>query len=208
MHTTLSSHESTLLNRLAYQGLRRAAEALGAFSGEMLTVSDARAVVQPFQEIPYLHGNPEEVLVGVHFCITGDINGYLLAIFRELDVQILVETLCGTRPSSLYDLDELSLSALGEAGNILVSSFISEFEPLCGLNSMPSPPAVAVEMSCAIIASAIMPVLEDDGNILMVEAAIHAVEADAADAATCSVLFLPTAESWARLRQAISEQES
>ena len=207
MQTILTEHESILLNRLAYQGLRRAAEALSAFSGETLTVSDARAMVQPFQEIPYLHGNPEEVLVGVHFCITGDIDGYLLAIFREIDAQLLVETLLGTRPDTLDDLDEMALSALGEAGNILVSSFISEFEPLCGLNSMPSPPAVAVEMSCAIIASAILPVLEDDGNILLVEAAIHAVEGQAAEAATCSVLFLPTAASWARLRRAFREQE-
>lgn len=202
MTHTVKSDEYALLNELATRGLHRAAEALGSFSGEALTVSDAHVAIVPFFEAPNLHGDPENVIVGVHFGITGDITGYLLAIFRLIDAQILIEALIGTRPASLADLDEFTLSALGEAGNILVSSFLSAFEPLCGLNAMPSPPAVAVEMCGAIIAAAIMPVLEQDGNVLLVEASIHAVDSTVTEAASCSVLFLPSPESWLQLKKA------
>lgn len=201
MAQTTVTYDFTLLNQLAKQGLQHAADSLSAFSGAALTVSEAAASIRPFAEAPTLHGDPETLIAGVHFGITGDIHGYLLAIFREIDAQILLEALMGERPTSLFALDEMALSALGEAGNILVSSFLSEFEPICGISAEPSPPMVAVEMSGAIIASAIMPVVEQDGDVLLVKASI--LPADSlVEAASCEVLFLPAPDSWPTLNRA------
>jgi len=75
-----------------------AAQALGGFSGNTLTVDQATVVVAPPEEIPSLLGDPEEIVVGVHFCISGDLDGYLLAYFNAADALLLVESLLGRSP--------------------------------------------------------------------------------------------------------------
>lgn len=200
MDSSVPSQEITVLREIALRGSERAAESLGMFSGNTLTVGNLAVQVMPVEQIPRLLDDPEEVIVGVNFSIEGSISGYLLAYFKQHDANLLLESLIGAQPTSLSDLGELECSALGEAGNIIVSSFLSCLESLCGLTVLPSPPAVAVEMYGAILTSAVLPVAEDGSDILLIEADITPV-GDVEHAASCRIMFLPTADSWKILRQ-------
>ena len=156
------------------------------------------------EEMPYLVGDPAEIVVGVDFSITGAIGGYLLAFFSEDDASLLIDALLGIPGGAITELDEMALSALGEAGNIIVSSFLSSLEDLCALDVMPSPPAVAVEMAGAILTSAVLPLVEEGGQVMLVEAEIVPVGEATRQSAACRILFLPTTTSWPILHQAFN----
>ncbi|MHB9130778.1 MAG: chemotaxis protein CheC [Armatimonadota bacterium] len=205
MDTTITSTELEALREVALQGSQRAAESLGLFSGEILTVKNARASICQLEDVSHLESRLDEVVVGVHFEITGDINGYLLAFFHESDALFLTTSLMGECPPGIQEFDEMALSAIGEAGNIVVASFLAALEPLCGLDAMPSPPAVAIEMCGAILTTAILPVIECGGQILLLLADIVPTDTPAEQAASCHILFLPTPDSWVLLRNALQQ---
>jgi len=201
-HTGVSDSQMAALREIALQGSIRAAESFGRFSSNVLTVSGAEARVIPVEEIPFIQGNPEEVVAGVHFSIGGDLSGYLLTFFRWYDASLLLESLMGQRPQGIDELDEVEISALGESGNIIASSFLCALEALCGLVALPSPPDVAIDMCGAILASAALPVVEAGGIVLFIEAEIRPTGERQSRAASCRLLFLPAPEAWSRMHQA------
>jgi chemotaxis protein CheC len=195
-----------ILQHIAQHGSASAAEALGMFSGNTLTVEQASVRMAALEEVPCLHGDPTEVVVGVNLAMTGDLDGFLLAFFHRRDAMLLITQLMGSAPPEITDLSEMELSALGEAGNIIASAFLSTLEKLLGLVVLPSPPAVAIEMCGAITESVVLPVLEAGGQLLLIEAEIIPTDAGVIEAASCRVLFLPTPDSWPRLQQALTPE--
>lgn len=214
METFNTISEMDALREIALQGSQRAAEALGQFSGNTLTVSKADARITQIEEIPQLEADPQEIIVGIDFSITRelpgytgqnpaeDLTGYLLAFFRLNDAALLLQALLGSTVTNLDELGELELSALGEAGNIIVSSFLASLETLCDTVVVPSPPAVAVDMCAAILTSAVMPVVEAGGDVLLLETEIIPVGDINQQVASCRVFFLPTPQLWTCLHQA------
>lgn len=207
MESAMFAQELMIMRKIALNGSQRAAAALGQFSGDALTVTDATVSVTTVDAIPYRYGDPEEAVVGVFFIISGDIDGYLLAFFWLHDAATLVSGLLGAAPETLLEFGEMELSVLGEAGNLIVSSYLISIESLCGFDVIPSPPTVAVEMYGAMLTSAVLPVAETSGDVLLIEAEIQPSNANSRVAA-CRVLLLPTPDSWARLRHAFREDQS
>jgi chemotaxis protein CheC len=195
-HTALES-----LRIIARHGSLRAAEALGAFSGNALTAGDAEARLVALPDVPMLGGDPEQTIVGIHIGLDGDLEGSVLASFSLADAATLLTALGLEVPDGEYD--DLGRSALGEAGNIIVSAFLGTLDPLCGLTVLPTPPQVVVEMRGAILTSAVLPVVDAGGDVLLINAAILPVMTDAAPAAACEIIFLPTPDSWAKLSHAL-----
>lgn len=195
-----------LLRDTAWQGSRCAAAALGSFSGTTLTASNVIASIHTVEEFTALHGDPEGLVAGIHFTLEGDLQGSILAFFQLSDAMMLIEALTGNMPTSLIDLDEMELSALAESGNIVVSSFLSAHESLCGLAVLPSPPTVCIEMCGAVLTSAVLPLVEDGNGILVLEAEITPSDSTIFHSAACRLILLPTQESWGRLQQALVKQ--
>lgn len=197
-----------VLERVALEGALRAADAFGRFSRNALKVTSAQAAFVDIENIPGLQNDPEEVVIGVYFSISGGATGYLLTFFSLEDAAMLVEAMLDTPIKTLEDLDEMEMSLVGEAGNIIVSSFLAALEEVCSLLVLPSPPAVAVDMRSAILTSAVLPMLEEGGRLLLMQARIEPTEEKASRAASCRVLFLPDSDSWQVIEQAFDPKET
>jgi chemotaxis protein CheC len=190
-----------MLTTIARHGSARAATALGAFSGDVLTTGVAAARVLALPDIPMLGGDPEATVVGIHIGMDGDLAGSVLATFTMADARMLLAALMLEPDGDAFD--ELALSALSEAGNIIVSAFLAALEPLCGLVVVPTPPMVVVEMRGAILVSAVLPVVDAGGEVLLIDAEIVPA-GDAATMAACEIVFLPTPDAWNALSRALT----
>ena len=66
-------------------------------------------------------------------------------------------------------LDELSISTMGEMGNVMGAYFLSALGDTTGVSLMPSPPTVMMDMAGAVIDAAVADIMADSDDILVVE---------------------------------------
>jgi chemotaxis protein CheC len=89
----------------------------------------------------------------------------------------------------------MALSALGEVGNILGSSYVGAMGQMAGLDLEPQPPVALADMLGAIVASALASTAMDTDLALLLDSEMLV------EGAECSfgVLFVPTADGVGRL---------
>jgi len=138
------------LRELANIGSGNAATALSSLLGRTIDVSVPSAVALPLADAVDAVGAPDAEVTGVVLPVGGDLEAMVLLLFPPADADELCGLL-GVEPGS-----EVGLSALGEIGNILGSSYIGALASMVGLVLEPSPPAIATDMLGAIVASVIV----------------------------------------------------
>lgn len=166
----IGEHPLDLLERIGNIGALKATASLSALAGNPVENSFTRVRIVPIEQVPNLLGDPECVVAGVMFEIRGDITGSFIILFSLQDATRLVKTLTGVHCEPENDFDEMGMSAICEAGNILASSYLGALEQLAGLNVVPSPPAAAVDMVGGVLTSAVLPMHEAGSEILFIEA--------------------------------------
>ena len=101
-------------------------------------------------------GDAEELVNAVAVSVFGDLDGLAMILLAEEAAGTLVRML-GVEPGT-----EIADSALGEIGNILVSSYIGALATMTGLDLEPRPPELLIDMLGAVLASALLNAGEDD----------------------------------------------
>ncbi len=195
-----SEEEKSAFKEVATYCSLKCAEALGMFSGNALTVKTINLHSVGMDDLVTLIDDPEETVVGVSLGFEGGIEGTVLSYFTLEHAASLVEALMGERPKSVEEFDEMAFSALGEAGNIIVSAFLNALSSYTNMEIMPTPPFVAIEMSYAVITGVALPLISDGGEILSLEADILPVVENQLNSISCRVFLIPTSESWGILR--------
>jgi len=110
-----------------------------------LVVPDARML--PFAEAAEFIGGLEQTVVGIFIIISGDVSGYMAFILPVDSALILARHLTGDESG---ELNEMSLSALEELGNIMITSYLNALAKMTNLILAPSVPAIAVDMAGAV----------------------------------------------------------
>jgi chemotaxis protein CheC len=195
-----TDEEKAAFQKIATDCSLKCAEALGMFSGNALTVKTVNLRPVGMDDLMTLIDDPEETVVGVSLGFEGGIEGTVLSYFPLDHAATLIESLMGERPNNVEDFDEMAFSALGEAGNILVSAFLNALSIHTDMEIMPTPPFVAIEMSYAVITGVALPLIADGGEILSLEADILPVDENQQNCISCRVFLIPTTESWEILR--------
>ncbi len=108
-------------------------------------------------------GGPEAVAVGVYMPVTGDAPGHVAFLLPERSACNLIDQLLGRTLGETTQLGEIECSAMMEVGNILASSYLVAICEMTGLNLYSSPPALAVDMTAAIL-SAIAAAFESEDD--------------------------------------------
>lgn len=139
--------ELDALRELANIGSGTAGTALSSMLGRPVDISVPRALALPLADAVDAAGDAEMPATGVVIPLQGDLAGTVLLLFDEADAATLCGLL-GVDPDS-----DVGLSALGEIGNILGTSYIQALGQMTGLNLEPTPPQVATDMLGAIVAT-------------------------------------------------------
>ena len=133
------------LRELANIGSGTAGTALSMMLGRSVDISVPNALVLPLAEAVEATGPAESEVTGIVLGVTGDLAATVLLLVPSEDA----ETMCGML--GLEPGDEYALSALGEIGNVVGTSYINALAAMTGMAMEPTPPATATDMLGAIV---------------------------------------------------------
>jgi chemotaxis protein CheC len=166
------------LRELANIGSGTASTALSGMLGRSVDISVPKAQALPFAEAVEAAGPAEQDITGIVLGIVGDMNGTVLLLVPPADADALCRML-GVEPD-----DEFALSALGEIGNIVGTSYINALASMTGMDIEPTPPATATDMLGALVASVLASQAHSGDVALMLDSNLVVEGED------CSVSFL------------------
>jgi chemotaxis protein CheC len=166
------------LRELANIGSGTASTALSGLLGRPVDISVPKAEALPFAEAVEYAGDAESEITGIVLGITGEMNGTVLLLVPPADADKLCRML-GVEPD-----DEFALSALGEIGNIVGTSYINALAGMTGMEIEPTPPATATDMLGAIVASVLAGSAMNGDVALMLDSNLVVEGED------CSISFL------------------
>ncbi len=149
--STLKERELDALREVANIGAGHAATALSQMVGGTIMISVPRINIQRLEEVAPLVADPDEPVAAVLLHILGDLSGRTLLVFPK-EAALQLSEMMLHRPAK--DLGELEQSAIKEAGNILSSAYMNALSEFMGMLLLPSPPALAIDMSAAVLTTA------------------------------------------------------
>jgi chemotaxis protein CheC len=150
---SLKALQLDALREVANIGAGHAATALSQMIGGTIMISVPRINIQRLDEVAPLVADPDEPVAAVLLHILGDLSGRTLLVFPKSAAVELAEMML-RRPNTTGELGELEQSAIKEAGNILSSAYMNALSEFMGMLLLPSPPALAIDMSAAVLTTA------------------------------------------------------
>ena len=145
MSTQYTDLQLDALRELANIGSGTASTALSGMLGRSVDISVPTAQALPFAEAVEAAGPPEQDITGIVLGIIGDMSGTVLLLVPPADADAMCRML-GVEPD-----DEFALSALGEIGNIVGTSYINALAEMTGMSLEPTPPGAATDMLGAMV---------------------------------------------------------
>jgi chemotaxis protein CheC len=166
------------LRELANIGSGTASTALSGMLGRSVDISVPTARALPFADAVDAAGDAEAEMTGIVLGIVGDMTGTVLLLVPPADADAMCRML-GVEPD-----DEFALSALGEIGNIVGTSYINALAAMTGMQIEPTPPAAGTDMLAAIVETVLAGAAQTGDVALMLDSNLKVEGED------CSISFL------------------
>ena len=166
------------LKEISNIGMGHAATALSQMIGQRITLRVPQVSVTEIKAVPDQLGGAETLMVGITLQILGDARGSIMLLFPQESAHRLLCCLLNREERGLV-MNELTVSALKEVGNILASAYLSAIGNLLHKTLIPSVPMLAYDMAGAV-ADYVLIDLSQGGNLaLMIETDFSAGADDA-----------------------------
>jgi chemotaxis protein CheC len=166
------------LRELANIGSGTASTALSGMLGRSVDISVPKAQALPIAEAVEAAGPAEQEITGIVLGIVGEMTGTVLLLVPPADADAMCRML-GVEPD-----DEFALSALGEIGNIVGTSYINALAGMTGMDIEPTPPGTTTDMLGALVASVLAGAAATGDVALMLDSNLVVEGED------CSISFL------------------
>jgi chemotaxis protein CheC len=142
------------------KGVGNAVAGLSQMLGQEIKIASINLTKVLVKDIPELFGGAQAMKVGVYLAICGHSNGHMVAIYEPQNAFDLIDLLLGQPAGTTKELHDMEQSVLGEVGNIMGSFFLNHLANSTGMDLQPSPPAVLMDMTGAILEVATVSALE------------------------------------------------
>jgi chemotaxis protein CheC len=166
------------LRELANIGSGTASTALSSMLGRSVDISVPQARALPIAEAVEAAGPVEQEITGIVLGIVGDMQGTVLLLVPPADADAMCRML-GVEPD-----DEFALSALGEIGNIVGTSYINALAGMTGMDIEPTPPGTTTDMLGALVSTVLAGAAMSGDVALMLDSNLVVEGED------CSISFL------------------
>jgi len=162
------------LKELANIGIGNAVTSLSQLLGEeKINMVIPVATLVPLQDAPESLGEEEIPVAGVYIKAAGDVD---LTVLFVLSLDSAANLITNLIPGTKGGLDQMGISVLIEVGNILTGSYLNAVSLMTGLNLLPSPPQIAVDMSGAIISTVMAENQLIDDEVVLLRTTIRTME--------------------------------
>jgi chemotaxis protein CheC len=205
---SLSRSQLDLLQEPVNRALARSAETLSEMAGITIEFKSSTIDIVPLAEVSAAVGQPGEPAIGIYVGMEGDGFGYLLLLMDEPMAIELAALMLGEEPSTVHLEDELSVSALAEAGNVACSSFMNEIGDTTGLELLAMPPIVVGDMRGAIMDIAIADIAQvgDEALLITTQLGTESALAGSGDLVNVRLLVIPTPDTLTALLNRLSSK--
>ncbi len=169
----ISDFQLDVLQEVCNIGLGNAATALADILHKKIEIAVPKACFVDFEEVFNMVGGLEEVVACVSLDLEGDVPGTVLFIFNEYSVYRLLDMLFEQEAGTARELDELSMSAVMEIGNVLTGSFVNAIGNMTGLVLQTTVPMFAFDMMGAILSTSLVASGHWEDRVLVIETLFH-----------------------------------
>ena len=152
--------------------IERSATALTKFMGEPVSIKALGLRQWPLHRLPRALGHPSARVVGIYLGLLGDLDGHVMLLLRPRTAQHVVARLLGA-PQRATTEDPLVSSALGEVGNVAVSSFLSVIADMGRFSVRPTPPVVVHDLAGAVLDGIVGDILDHDDLVIAIEVVLE-----------------------------------
>lgn len=163
---SLSREALDALREVANIGAGHAATALSQITGQRIMISVPQIQIVPLESVPNHVAAGEEPVAAVAIRIAGDLSGVTLLVFPQPIALRVAGLMMGRPVTTLAAIEE---SALKEAGNILSAAYLNALAEFLQMRILNSPPALAVDMSDAVLSSTYLEASEGAEYVFCVE---------------------------------------
>ncbi|MBT4511412.1 MAG: CheY-P-specific phosphatase CheC [Chloroflexi bacterium] len=175
---------------LVGQGTHNAVLGLSEMVGVKIRVTALDLKEIPVRNAADLVGGAENEVVVIYLGIVGGATGHIMLVYPINVAFGLVDMLMGEEIGTTQELGEMEASALQEMGNITGSFFLNSVADNTGMQLMPTPPTVMIDMAGAIIDAALAEIMVERDELFAMETVFSTDIRDI----TGTLLVLPTAE--------------
>lgn len=161
-----------------------------------------------FDEVMEMVGGAEKIIVGILFQILGEAPGMVYLLFSMEEAETLVQEMTNNSDFTLFpegEQDELAISALQEAGNMIAGSYLSALSDFTNINMQPSVPHFSVDMAGAILTVGLLQVSEVYDYAIIINTKMNDTEKEQ-KGINGQLLLLPSPESFNKIFQALGIQ--
>jgi chemotaxis protein CheC len=151
------------LREMSNIGSGNAATALASMLGQSVDLHVPTALALELADAVDAVGSAEDTVSAVIIGVFGDLDATVLLLFEPESA----DTLCGLL--GVQGDPEMELSALGEIGNILGSSYVQAMGTMTSLHMEPHPPVAMADMLGAIVASVLAVTAADTDLALLLD---------------------------------------
>jgi chemotaxis protein CheC len=150
-YSDLDEEKRDMLKELGNIGTGNAITSLSQMIDQPLEMEIPKVCIVPFQKVPDMLGGAETIQVGILLEVSGDLSGTFMFLLNEEFAKTIIEKLVDAKVEDIFELDELSKSAISEIGNIMCCSYINALSLLLHVDIHVSLPAVCCDMAGAIL---------------------------------------------------------
>lgn len=154
----LTNVDLDILKEIGNIGAGNAATALSTMLNKPIDMKVPEVKVVNLKEADSIIGNAESIVVGVYVEFYGDIQGTILFIIEGETLNKMLSMLLQEPVTIETDkLNEVEISALTEAVNIMAGSYLMALSSFSGLKALHRVPNLTVDMAAAILS---VPIIE------------------------------------------------
>ena len=179
-YSDISESARDVLMEIGNIGTGNAVTALSSMINHRIEIERPNVKIMKFEEVPAMLGGPEEIKLGV----------------------LLLDKLLGTEVEDVRNLDDMSLSAVCEIGNIMCCSYINAMTAMMDLRVHVSVPDICIDMTGAILSVPMIHFARLSDELLLIEDKYHFDDQEVVS----HILFLPEIHSLERIFKALGEE--
>lgn len=188
----LNDAQRDFLKEVGMIGAGHAATGLSSLLGRKIMVSVPNSRIVPLTQLSCLVGLADDLVTGVIFLVEGDVKGAIVLILPILEGKKLAAIMTHKRPEEIKGLDDFSISAIKEAGNITTGSYLSALADFTGLKIIHSVPNYASDMLMSILDSLLIQFSLKADEAAVIESEFRVEQGGTVEG---YMLFIPDTES-------------
>ncbi len=141
-----------VLREIGNIGAGNATTALSQMLNSKIDMKVPNVELLEFKELSDIVGGAENIVVGILFTLSGNIDGMMMFMLEKKASRHLVNILMGKPDDDQEEeFSEMELSAMSEIGNIISGAYLSSLSSLTNLMIVSSIPYLAIDMAGAIL---------------------------------------------------------